>query len=139
MQIRIWLVVVLAGAVSPGCDLEDCTEAGCSSSITLQVTHADGQSFVGFGGTLDTEAGEVIAFDCDGTHTGTVASDVLIQCAPDSVTLEISPATASAQITTARGQVQVSLEPEYRTLTPNGEECGPTCFVATEKVTIPLP
>ena len=119
---RTWILGVVTLVGCDGVQMEACTEIGCSSGLTLNVSDPNGNPASDLYGTITVD-GEAFEFDC---NTG----DGDVFCGEGLVTLFIEDGTtAEYDIAAATGAFGFGeLELNFEAYAPNGEDCDPICY-----------
>jgi len=134
--------LVLAAFSISGCT-EECTEVGCTDSITVTFDRDIPRdytveiTFNGVKGTADcTQATNPGNEEVEVPVSGLDGNTLL--CRPNGALLQGAPEEVVFTFTFAGGGVaEVALAPKYNSVTPNGEECGPVCDQSEVEVALP--
>ena len=125
---------LLSALSLPGCGPLACTEMGCMSGLTLNVTDADGAPATLVRGTVTVDGTET-DFDCaiddNVAYCGEGGSVLLMVGEGDTVSYSLESPDGSW----ATGE----LEPEWSISYPNGEECPPECYNAAADIVLEAP
>lgn len=124
-RLALTTVTALAGCsvFDPGDDV--CTLVGCQNGLRVEFSARPAGPFrVEVSTPGATPGGPTFVLDCpDPTRCGAGAYF------PD-----FTPTHVTVRVTTPAGVVTRDFTPTYRTHTPNGEDCEPTCREATVRV-----
>ncbi len=149
----ITTLALSAFTLAAGCDVQTCTDAGCGTTLQLQIEGPDGRALpdstyeivVDLGGSLystvcSTSPGTTSCEPAEGagpfhvdasiTSTGTIMVEV-----NDDGWDALTPDTVALSVTAGDAPLfDDSWDVEYDIVHPNGEDCEPTCAVATENL-----
>jgi hypothetical protein len=131
MHIRHAPILTLATAFAlAGCSVFDpgddvCTLIGCQSGLRVEFsTRPAGPFRVEVTAPGTTPGGPTFVFDCPDPA----------RCGASAVFPDFTPTHVTVRVTTPAGVVTRDFTPAYRSSSPNGEDCEPTCREATVRV-----
>ena len=110
-------------------DTKYCTEMSCSSGLTLTIQDSYGGAATTASGTVTID-GQDYTFDCADANNAVFCENgvVLIQVEQGE--------TATYNITMSDESAVGDLELIFESYAPNGEECGPICYVDNHTVSL---
>ncbi|WP_426755689.1 hypothetical protein [Myxococcus sp. Y35] len=117
-------VVVLGGLSLVAC--APCRRVDCGGALRVEVRDAAGVPVSAFSGEARFE-GRTVSFQCP-ADTGARTPLPEYSCLPGSVTFSAEPASLELVVEGTDGaRYEASVQPEYESSFPNGDECGPAC------------
>ena len=125
-------LVIATGLAAAGCSVFDpgddvCTLAGCQSGLGVELSaRPTGPFRVEVTVPGATSGGPTYVYDCPDAA----------RCVPGAFFPDFAPTHVTVRVTTTAGVVTRSFTPTYRTHSPNGEDCEPTCREATVRMEI---